>query len=341
MKTTGSIHWSECPGYGFAIGRLRAQETLLLDRSFYERLIRTEGANEFVSVLSETRYGQFLTADVSVNQGLLLAAGENFSFCQEYAVDRWFQVLLQSIPDIFNLKVFLKRRFLGQPVQDGELLAGGRWDRATLAALVEESGEKPKKAAAGLAPVRRRVLEVLQQARAANDPALIDLALDRFGQELALALTTGKDYAHRYYRLYADVTNVKTALRLRFLEEGEATFRLAFLPGGELDYPRLSWLLKPEEERVPLQVKDERLSFLVQVGTAAGARGSFLPLERRAREILIDYINTARYVALGYEPLFRFYLLRENEIVNLRQLYAAKIAGFGPQECQEVVVYAV
>lgn len=152
--------------------------------------------------------------------------------------------------------------------------------------------------------------------------------------------STGNEYAEGYYRLYADITNLKMLVRLKFLNEDEQTFQIAFLPGGKLSCSQLLRLKNLEPSALKELPGGEPFFSLFDAGIRALTnRASFLPMEKTARLLLLDYINRARYVALGSEPLLRFFFLRENELTNLRQLSAAKIAGWGVRECQEVVVY--
>ncbi len=340
MTSVQYIRWSESLDYGFAVGRVRALETLLLDRNQYERLIRASEVEGFVAALAETRYGQLMTSESDVNKLLLTVHQENISFCQEYARDAWLKGLIQTPADIFNLKVMLKNRYRGKNTQSDELLSGGGWSVKELNAM--SSPEVPR------LPVEkrdfmlawRRAQEALRLAEEKQDPAVIDLVLDRLAQELTLRWTAGKDFALGYYRLFADVTNLKTLIRVKVLNEGVDTFRSAFLPGGTIAFEQLQRVYELEQSVVnELRIAPPFLTILQAGIRVWNNNESVLPIEKRARELLLDYINQARYVALGYEPLWRFFLLRENELTNLRQLYAAKIAGWDVKQCQDVVVY--
>ncbi|MEO0069391.1 MAG: V-type ATPase subunit, partial [candidate division WOR-3 bacterium] len=81
MISAKAIRWSESQQYGFVTGRVRALETLLLDRVMYERLIRAEGVEEFVALLNTTRYGDFLrlVTEGDVREALSLSREENFN----------------------------------------------------------------------------------------------------------------------------------------------------------------------------------------------------------------------------------------------------------------------
>lgn len=331
MQTFKPVRWSESLDYSFATGRLRALEVLLLDRTRYERLSRAVNVQEFFAILSETRYGQLLEAGDADNPALLFrrVQDENLRFCLQYAADEWLRQLLQLPVEMFNLKVALKKRLVPDAygVEEWQLPALGwvrkeKWHR--VAALIIQGAE-----------------EAFAQVRAQNDPALIDVVLDRIEQEVALTLTTGQDYAHNFYRLYADLANVQMVVRLRLLGEDEGVLDSGFLPGGSLPKKFLSPLVKLDDEGLLSALSSTPYHQLVRLGLKGIAeKGSLLPMEHRARETRLEYVNTARYVALGYEPLFRYSQLLDNELTNLRLLYGAKVSGLEPERCQELVVYA-
>ena len=345
MILAPSIHWGENPNYGFANGRVRALETLLFDRTQYERLIRAKDTQELKTLLLETRYGQLATLEPNTNlsQIFTAAAQENILFCITYAADLWLKALIQTTVDIFNLKIILKSRYQEKNPSADDLLPNGRWDEKTLNTIIAGDPKKFPKDQRHLFLAHRLVNEARQKAEQRHDPAIIDLLLDKLAQELALMWGTGNDYAEGYYRLYADITNLKMLIRLRFLNEDEQTFQIAFLPGGKLSCSQLLRIIRIKNLE-PSALKElpggELFFSLFDAGIRAlNNRESFLPMEKTARVLLLDYINRARYVALGSEPLQRIVKVRENELTTLRQLDAAKIAGWGVRECQEVVVY--
>ncbi|MGQ9708565.1 MAG: V-type ATPase subunit [bacterium] len=327
------VRWSESLDYSFAIGRLRALEVSFLDRLRYERLIRTENVREFLSILSESRYGQFHPEENINNPEVWFrrVQEENLQFCLQYAFDDWLRRLLQLPVEMHNLKVALKSR-LGQgpfPVEKWELTVSGQYRR--------KAGKFPRIAAV----IDNGVQEAFQRAKMENDPSMIDVVLDRVEQEVALNLSTGQEYALGFYRLFADVVNVQTVVRLKQLGEDARILEQAFLPGGRLPKDLLVPLIKAEGEAIEAVLGSTAYGQLLWIGLKASAeKGSLLPMERRGRELLIEYVNAARYVALGYEPLFRFSRLLDNELTNLRLLYSAKVSGLESERCQELVVYA-
>lgn len=329
MIKTKEIRWSESPGYGFVLGRVRSQETFLLDKPHYDRLVGARDLGEFVNTLAETRYGSLLSPDRPIEQVFALAANENIQFCVNYAAETWLRELLLLTDGARKLKTALK-----------EVYRRAETGRAETEKTVRELLEKMLPVVLSRPDGHRRVAEALTRAYSAEDPALIDLLIDRLSIETALFLASGKGYASGYYRLFADITNLKTALRLRLLAEPESVLEDAFLPGGDIPFKKMVRLLDAEPGRLKEILGGSLLLPLAEKGIRAVVNDADpLPIEREGRRLLLEFVNRARYVALGYEPLLRFFFLKENELTNLRLLYAAKVAGLDARYCQEVVVY--
>ncbi len=340
MKTFCRIRWSENLNYGFANGRVRAQETSLLDRNQYERLLKANGVEEFLAALTETRYGQFVNENAEPSQIFTAAHQENIRFCKTYAAELWLKALIGNQADIFNLKVILKNRYQEKSTASKDLLSGGEWSLNELNAITASELKRPFAEQKILVLAHRCAQEALRLAREKQDPSMIDLLLDKLAQEQALIWATGNDFASGYFRLYADLMNIRTLIRLKVLNETVATLEAAFLPGGEISRQNLQRAYESESGAVKGVTLAPPFGALLLAGRQAQEAGaSLLPIENMIRQLLLDYINCARYIALGYEPLWRFFLLRENELTNLRQIYAAKLAGWDMKQCQEVVVY--
>jgi hypothetical protein len=122
----------------------------------------------------------------------------------------------------------------------------------------------------------------------------------------------------------------------------------AFLRGGTLSLASLlSALPQPWPAVVELLAKappygvgHESFRGLLEQGrTEVAERHSFVRLERLGRESELRYLRQTRYATFGHEPLVAFFLLRENELRNLRLLHAAKLAGRADEETQDLVAY--
>ena len=327
------VRLSEDPKYGFAIGRVRALEPALMDRPRYERFIRARSSDEFTAALAETAYARFLESGTAgVTHALDSAAEDNATFLSVYALDDWLRRFF-SLPGAFrrlktHLKVALSQGETDVPAPDE----------------FEETGHR--------SIVDKVVAETVAVFARDRNPAVVDTTIDRLMQEVEMQVAVSSEFMTGYLGLHADTENLRTLVRLKAREAGEkslaAEMEAAFLKGGTL---ALSSLLAAIDEPWPAVMESLAKSPPIGVGSeafrdyleqgrmAVTDRRSFIRMERIGREAELRYLRQARYATFGHEPLATFFLLHENELRNLRLLYAAKLAGLAVEEAQDLVAY--
>jgi V/A-type H+-transporting ATPase subunit C len=329
------VRLSEDPAYGFAVGRVRALETALLDRVRYERLIRTQTGKEFVAVLAETAYAKFLeSGSADVSQALDKAAGENIAFFSQYALDDWLLDLVRLPAAIRSLKTALKSRLSRN---ESELAIPAGFVTPPFASYVSAA------VAAATASFDKD-----------RDPAVVDMAMDRLMQKLQLEIASTSEFVLGYLGLHADIENLRSLVRMKAQPGGgdggdpRMDMEAAFLVGGALALGGVVAALPEPWAAVvdrfakapPYGAGDEIFRDYLEQGTAAVVdKHSFVRMERYGREIELGFLRQTRYATFGYEPLVAFFLLHENELRNLRQLYAAKLAGVAGETAQDLVAY--
>jgi len=327
------VRLNEDPKYGFVIGRVRALEPALLDRPRYERLVRARGGEEFAGALAETAYGRFLEGGAAgVSRALEDAARDNSDFFSAHALDEWLVLLLSLPPAFRSLKTALKTALLQ-----------GKSDVAPVKEL-EALPEGPL--------IARVVRDAVESFSTNRDPAAVDAALDRLLQRIVLRVASASEFVAGYFGLHADVENLRTLVRLKAREEANQApageMQAAFLDGGRLTLAILQAALpQPWDAVLDLLAKapphgagsDEFHEYIEQGRAALAGRRSFVRLERLGREAELRYLRQTRYATFGHEPLVTYFLLRENELRNLRLVYAAKLAGRAVEETQDLVAY--
>jgi vacuolar-type H+-ATPase subunit C/Vma6 len=302
-----------------------------MDRARYERFVRARDAAEFVGALSETAYARFFEGQTPhVRQAFDGASEENLAFLCFYARDEWLTRFFR-LPGMFRrLKTDLKEALLrgeaNVAIPDGFL--DGR-ERLLVANSVAEAIEAFAKN---------------------KDPALVDAVTDRLMQEMQLSIAESSRFVVGLLGLHADLENLRTLIRVKAKPDaeksGRAEMQVAFMAGGKL---ALGDLVAALPEPWPAVV--ENLSkapphgvgdgvfreYLEQGGSGATEKRSFVRLERLGREARLRYLRQTRFATFGYEPLVAFFLTSENELRNLRLVYAAKLAGLTDEETRELV----
>ncbi len=325
------VKLSEDPKYGFAIGRIRALEPTLMDRPRYERFLRARNGGEFIAALAESAYGRLLEGGASgVNRAFASAEKENMDFFSAYALDEW---LLQ----VFSLRTAVRE--LKTSVKSA--LAQGR-----------RSVSIPAELEVNQSAVDGAVAAVFERFARDRNPAAADMALDRLLQQIQLRAASGSDFLTGYFGLHADMENLRTLVRLKGREDVDKDTKgemaASYLKGGALTLDSLiSALGQPWEAILDFLAKappygvgsEEFREYLEQGRAAVTDRRSFVRMERLGREAELRYLRQTRYATFGHEPLVAFFLLRENELRNLRLLYAARLAGLAEDDSQDLVAY--
>lgn len=326
-----TVDLSEDPEYGFAVGRVRALESALMDRARYERFVRARDAAGFVGALRETAYGRFFEGQASdVRQAFDNASEENAAFLCLYALDEWLARLFR-LPGMFRrLKTALK-----------DVLQRGETDVAV-----------PDWFLGG--PERALVADMTAQAVAsfarARDPAVVDVAADRLMQDIQLRIAKPSRFVVGFLGLHADLENLRTLIRVKARpgaeKDGRAEMQAAFMAGGRLVLGDLTaavpepWptVVESLSKASPHGTGDEVFrEYLQQGGSGASGKRSYVRLERIGREMELRHLRQTRYATFGYEPLVAYFLMSENELRNLRLLYAARLAGLTDEEARELV----
>jgi vacuolar-type H+-ATPase subunit C/Vma6 len=294
---------SENPEYGFAVGRVRALEPQLLDRSRYERLIRARDPGEFSAALSETAYSRYLEGEKGgsdVPAALDQAAQDNYGFLAQYALDPW---LLQ----LFQL-----------PARYRQLKAAARdADYARQPSNIDATFDR-------------------QQQRDALELTVASDFLTGW-----LHLHADVENLRAFVRIKAEPDLPTSAERQAELADawlGGGQLKLADLD-ALLTEP---WDTAEERlgKPPPFGVGSEKFAEYVYEGVAdITARGSIVRMERLGRELELAWVRQARYATFGHEPLAAYLLLQENELRNLRQLYSAKVAGLSEEQARDLVAY--
>ncbi len=106
------MKFSENPAYGFAIGRVRSKETMLIKRSEYDRLVSSSSESELISNIKNYWHIESAERDAQNFDNLLNTAHlENEQFFTKYCLDAPVQ---QLILDNINIKTQSLVKYLEQ-----------------------------------------------------------------------------------------------------------------------------------------------------------------------------------------------------------------------------------
>lgn len=331
---------SDDPAFGFPSGRIRALENQLLDRPRYERLARSRDLAEFAAALADTPYGRYLDAGGADFALAVDRAGqENRAFLAEYAGAAGWLADLFELPDrVRQLKQATKSLLAGA----GAAESGGEQAAAIVAAAM--AGLRSADAGELRADAARTVKAALEEFGEERDPARVDYRLDRLEQRLACRLAVKSELLAACYSLHADAENLRMLVRLKASGDDAAGQRAgleaAMLEGGAVKPAEFVALLSAEWGAIAARFAGTALGPAAAEGAEQAQRlRSFARMERLGREAGLALLRRTRYAVYGHELLAAFYLLHENEIRNLRQLHAARMAGLAPEAALELFAW--
>lgn len=337
MTSINAPEHREDPDYGFAVGRVRAQERELLGPPEYDRLLRAADEADFMSALTETTYARFLDQSrepETLEATLSRVRRDNLRFLADYCPDQWLPDLVQLKTDAFNLKVLAKRKLAGAAPAVEAVVDTGVLGSAILERLAAGARDVEPQWAARAWTSATNIGE--EQA----DPSVVDSVFDQAAQREQLRLAQNSRFMLGYLGLSADTENIRTFMRARVLGEGGELLERAFLPGGAVSAQELAALVRSDWSDVRSHFATTEFREFVETGISGlEQKRSFRNMERNGREMRLAYLRRSRYSVFGHEPLVTFYLLRDNEVTNIRQVKAAKVAGLSEAETRELVAY--
>ena len=326
--------------YTYAVARIRGLETKLLDRQWIERLL-AEDAEGALNVLADSAFQEAI-ADIDrpedLEEGLVRALAETLSTVSALAPVPALIDLFRVRWDFRNLETLIKASLLklgeegtGHSDQEIGLTDGvGTIDVGVLRKAVQDGDYVALPAV--LADAARAATEAF---RDSGEMARVDRVFDQaiWAHLLTVAAESGSEFLAEYFRVEIDLLNIRTFIRMKEAGLDRTDLLRAFIPGGTLD-PSLFEAYLGE----PVDAFARRLEY--------GSFGALAPifrewkserahmLELACDNILLNYVEPARTIAYGIEPLVAFILVRQVEIKLVRAAVAAKLDGISRDELE-------
>lgn len=310
--------------YAYAVGRIRALETRLLDRSRFERMIDSSSVEEALKVLAESDYANAVSELGNVHdfESILIEELKNtFNTIKNISPRPELIAIMVLRYDIHNLKVLFKARYLG--VKSNLLIPIGSLDIARLEFAVSEEDYRD------LPGLLRRAAEKISEDFLVNrDPQVIDLMLDQvlFEQLFAAARDEGSTFLEGMFVRQIDLINLKSLIRIKRMGLDREFFKKALLPHGSIPVDRLSTSLDEPLENLITALAMSDYANLVGEGVREWLeKGSASLLEKLSDDYITSYLKQAKWMPFGYEPLVGYLWAKEIEIKNIRLVLVGKI----------------
>lgn len=314
--------------YTYALGVVRAREVKLISGKRLEELLTSEDVSEVAAALHDTDYGQFLRdfSEYEFEKALEAAKVAFYDDIAKLIDDFEIMRILRAKYDFHNVTVMLKGKIAEEDFTDN-CSPLGTIPVEKLKPIFKE--ERYSSLPAYLHKAVQNGIDAYYSNE--HNPQRLSFAIDSVMAE-TLTSYSGNSFLNDYFRIWVDLTNLKTILRLFFLEKYEELADFALLPGGNIG--------REEIKKAKIENVDslESLYRRTIYSSLLEHADSFSVLERESEKILISYLKSVAFESIGVEPVICYLLFKENEVRNLRVIFIGKANGVGEDLIKERLI---
>lgn len=318
--------------YGYAVSRLRAMESRLIEPSVLQRMLDSDDLSGALKVLGETSYVQWMTDGGGEGHFDRIVEAELDYVLREagrFVPDSQLVDLYRLPFDFHNVKVVLKSLFLKSSgkTRRWELLSSlGTVPSDDLITAIES--EDYRMLPFGLASIVPACLTLWDQSGALSEiERLIDAQL--FQTMMVLARESSSEGVSDWIAARIDAENIRNLARLKRAGADLPKVRLFLHEEGHISVDQLLSIYSE-----PFEFWSRALAF-----TAVGpilinlsAKGSdlsvlLIEMERMLDDYVSSVIHAYRYSTFAPENVLRYIWMKEMETKNVRILLVGKSNG--------------
>lgn len=309
--------------YAFAVARIRALESRMLDHSLIVRLLKSAGINEMLKILMDTQYS------ISINE-----VGEvPFEYALDNELSKVYELIRSIDPDpewtdmwrwrydSHNIKVILKAGLSNKEALD-YLIPYGMIEPPKILLILQEGDYECLPLPISEAVGRIVLADEGEKKRGSEIDFIIDQALYLY---LSKEAQRSKNlFLIQLIGIFIDLINIKSFLRIKGIKASQDVFRDSFLQGGLFSKD----CFLSHEEREPEEIVRNILenTYYEELKPYIDSR-NLAAFETATENFLIAYLRQTRQRVFGVEPLIGYLLAKEMEIKNLRLIYICKANG--------------
>jgi len=325
---------------------IRVLETKLLNENELERMVLAKDARDAYKILNETDYSSHI-GDIEkiesfqevINAGLQ----DTKELIMRIAPENWVFNILWFRYDFHNLKVLLKAKYSGKEFSEieGFLLNFGAIPTNKLRKFIfgnedvifglEQEYEEYIKESVMLAKTDYEKNE---------DPQMIDIVLDkRFCKIInEIALRSENAFLIELTKKYIDLKNIELFIRLKIQKRDETLLLKGFINRGYLEKYRFIDSFRKDITDFAESMKHTNYAEIIR----AAVKGyederSFVKLDKLTYDHLTDYIQQARRIAIGPEPVFAYFWAKKNNALIIRSIMVGKLNNIASEDIRKII----
>ena len=327
-----------------SVAWIRVLETKLLSENELERMVLAKDAEDAYKILNETDYSTYIGDDVYNFQDVINAGLKESKELVEKIVPYkdvfnilWFRY------DFHNMKVMLKAKNSGKNFEDVALYCYkfGAVDSDRIKKFVIDGED----AGFGLDEEFEKFLkESVKLAQAeyekTGDPQMIDIVLDkRFCWIINdLSEKSGNEFLDEFTNKYIDLKNIELFMRLKIQGREEELLEKGFIEGGTLEKYRFTDSFRKDIADFAESMKHTDYADIIRDAVKGYEEDkSFVKLDKLSYDHLNNYIQSAKRMSLGPEPVFAYFWAKKNNAQVIRSVMVGKLNDVEPENIRKMI----
>ena len=336
--------------YGFIVGALRVREKSFLDNRVLELLIDAPDFSAAVKILAEMQVSGFeamltqtehqhFPESALIRQVLSQARDDIMRSIPDY--DKDLVQLFFFKYDIHTIQICLKRTMRGLAIERDSFAREGNMPVKKLVDFVSSFFSEIQRPADILfEDDLRAVIVPLVKEKAALD--VIDYTLTQLlfqvRERTLKRKKTCSALVRRYFAADADIHNVRLLLTSRYAGFEQAVLKKQIVRGGLLEeHMLLEAMMMPLEKYADLFVRTPYSLLIREAAASLRATGSMSTFERLAVNFCIAFMQPAKWVGYGIEPIMGHLIAIENQINQIRHILLGKVYHLTPEHIRATI----
>ncbi len=329
-----------------SVSWIRVLENQLLNENELERMILAQDARDAYKILNETDYSTH-TGDIEnvesfekvINSGLHDAK----VLINRIAPQKWIFNILWYRYDFHNMKVLLKAKHSEKTYEDVSKLLfdfGAVSIEAVKKYILdgeETSFELPEEDEKYLKEsIKLAETDYLKS----NDPQIIDIVLDkRFCKIInEIAKKSGNAFLIKLTKIYIDLKNIELFIRLKIQGREEALLEKGFINRGYIEKYRFVDSFRKDINDFAESLKHTDYGNIIREAVKGYEdSNSFVKLDKLSYDHLTDFIQSAKRIAIGPEPVFAYFWAKKNNALIIRSIMVAKLNEIEPEHIRKLI----
>ncbi len=317
--------------YAYATGIVRGKWVNRLGKAEFARLLDAD-PDEIGKLLSELG---FAGADSDPEAAIAAEWERTIELAESLSQDRAITDLFRMSTDFTNAALAVKAAIFDfAPTY----LPNGSVSAEEMAAFASGEGRDES--------IPQDLRDAMREAKGlfekTQTPLAIDIALDgHFGKIFVARMSASRrEFLVRYARMWADIQNLTSCLRIRAAGLDIAPFEGYFIDGGYIEKAELSSFQEIELDAISARLVFSPYGKPLADAVAESIREeNFEPLATFLETQIEDFLRTNVYVSFGLEVLVAYALLKRREIRAVGAILRMKRAKIDKKRIEERVRY--